>query len=71
MQGMVKRVEMVTKEEGTCLVAVMPQVPFYNLELTDTHRAGRSLNANSFTTVFPLIRGNTLLRTCSNRSEEI
>ncbi len=43
MQGMINRVEMQTKEEGTCLVAVLPQVPISNLELTDTLGAGVGL----------------------------
>jgi len=34
MQGMVRRVDVDQKEEGTCEIAVIPQVPSYGLELT-------------------------------------
>lgn len=48
MQAFVVRVEMDQKEEGTCEVALLPQVPSHRLELTSKMGAGREVIANRF-----------------------
>lgn len=48
MQAMVGRVEMDEKEEGTCEVALLPQVPSDWLEITSKMGAGKEVIANHF-----------------------
>ena len=48
MQGMVRRVDIDQKEEGTCEIAVIPQVPSYGLELTSRMGAGVGLEPTTF-----------------------
>lgn len=67
MQGMVKQVEMGQKEEGTCELAVSPQVPSRWFELTTQLGAGKAANANS-NILFPTVRGTTPLITPARTS---
>ena len=48
MQAMVGRVEMDEKEEGTCEVALLPQVPSDWLEITSKMGAANSCGANNY-----------------------